>query len=484
MQDDYEVLFPQLDEDQQPDPAQEPESAQQDTPAQELHQDIPAPEVPPIQAAEEPQQTFEEAPQQAREEAPQQAAAPYDEAYRHASPFADSPYEMRFQPTPKPPKKKKNGHWGKRVLAALLVVALVAAGCGITAAAVNSKWQAFSDETGKTISQLNQKLDELEEEVKKGSHVATGDSISGTTNTSVDGLTPGQVFARCADSVVAITSQSMQGVSSGSGFVLSEDGYIVSNYHVVEGGTDLTVTMRSGDEHTAKLIGYDDQNDISLLKIEATGLKAVTLGSSNDLIVGDMVVAIGNPLGELSFTQTVGYVSGKDRTVTTDGSIINMLQTDTAINPGNSGGPLFNMKGEVVGITTAKYSGTTSSGASIEGIGFAIPISDVNQKIQDLMNFGYVTGPYLGVSVQDTNPSMGVYVRSVVEGSCAQTAGVRPRDVIVALGDYEIRDLTSLTRALQNFKAGDTTTISVLRGGRVQSFSITLDERPHETVNG
>ncbi len=472
MQDDYEVQFPQLDGDQQPDPDREPENLQQAAAAEEApaadeaQQEAPAAEEPQSQAAEEPRQPYEEAPRQA------------------SSPFADSPYEMKFQPAPQPPKKKKAGHFGKKVVAAVLVIALVAAGCGITAGAVNRKWQAVIDETDRTISQLSHKLDELEEEVSKGSHVSTGDSISGTTNTGVEGLTPGQVFARCADSVVAITSQNLQSVSSGSGFVLTEDGYIISNYHVVEGGTELTVTMRDGNEYAATLAGYDEQNDISLLKIEATGLSAVTLGSSDDLIVGDMVVAIGNPLGELSFTQTVGYISGKDRTVSTDGSIINMLQTDTAINPGNSGGPLFNMKGEVVGITTAKYSGTTSSGASIEGIGFAIPISDVSQKIQDLLDYGYVTGAYLGVYVQDTSPSMGVYVRSVEDGFCAQIAGVRAHDVIVALGDYEVVDLMSLTRALQNFKAGDTTTISVLRGGQVLSLSITLDERPHDTVNG
>jgi serine protease Do len=233
--------------------------------------------------------------------------------------------------------------------------------------------------------------------------------------------------------------------------------------------------------------GYDANNDLAVLKVEAQDLPAVTLGSSSDLIIGDMVVAIGNPLGELTSTQTVGYISGKDRDVSSDNTIINMLQTDAAINAGNSGGPLFNMKGEVIGITTAKYSGTTSSGASIEGIGFAIPIDDVTKMIDDIIAHGYVTGAYLGVSVRDMDVNtaavyglpIGVQVAEVVPGCCAEKAGVRVKDIIIDLGGYKVENYSDLNRALRNFEPGQTTTLTVFRNGREQVLKITLDAKPN-----
>jgi serine protease Do len=203
-----------------------------------------------------------------------------------------------------------------------------------------------------------------------------------------------------------------------------------------------------------------------------------------------MVVAIGNPLGdELASTMTVGYVSGKDRSISTDGTIINMLQTDAAINSGNSGGPLFNMKGEVIGITSAKYSGSSSSGASIEGIGFAIPINDVMGMIDDFMNYGYLRNQaYLGVSVMDMDASTarmyslptGSYVQEVVEGGSAHRAGVLPQDIIIAIGEYSISGNSSLTTTLRRFSAGDTTTITVYRAGAEITLDITFDERPQD----
>ncbi len=200
------------------------------------------------------------------------------------------------------------------------------------------------------------------------------------------------------------------------------------------------------------------------------------------------MVAIGNPLGELTATQTVGYVCGKDRTVTTGGAAINMLQTDAAINAGNSGGPLFNMKGEVVGITTAKYSGTTGSGASIEGIGFAIPIDDVLDIMRDLAEHGYVTGPYLGVSVRDVDPQiasvynipLGAYVVEVVEGASADRAGIQPKDIITKMGDKEIKNSNDLIRALRHFKVGESVTVTLNRAGAEKTVTMELDEKPQQ----
>jgi len=430
---------------------------------------------------------------------------------RKESPFADSPFveanpqprkepEYQFTPgyTVPPVKEKKNNGSGKGwKIAVSLVLAAVVVGGSIagTAAVVNSNWEKKNQAM---LSEFDDKLEALQSKLEGqiGSmDTSGGNSVSGTP-TSSTGLTPGQVYNQNVKSVVAISNHSTttnyfgqvsQTASSGSGFILTEDGYVVTNYHVVEGATTLSVILYDGEEYEAKLIGYEDSNDVALLKIDAAGLPAVKIGSSNDLIVGDMVVAIGNPLGELTSTQTVGYISAKDRDVSTSGSVsINMLQTDAAINSGNSGGPLFNMKGEVIGITTAKYSGTSSSGASIEGIGFAIPIDDVIGMISDLKEYGYVTGAYLGVSVRSLDEQtastyslpMGSLVDSVVEGLAAERAGVQPKDIIVALGEYPVENNTDLTRALRKFNAGDSTTITVYRSGKQLTLDIVLDEKP------
>ena len=426
---------------------------------------------------------------------PSQPVLPQRETPKKPSPFADSPYEMPgeqgayayAEPTPPAPKPKKTGKKVfKGILSCLLIVCLVATGCFVTARSVNGYWESRNQQTQAELDKLHTQLKDLQAQIKDNSYTGNGNSVSGTPNTNGDGLTPGQVYAKCVDSVVAISAEivSSQGTgsSSGSGFILTEDGYIVSNYHVVEDATTLTVTTHSGEKYTAKTIGYDDTNDLALLKVEATGLNTAKLGSSNDLIVGDQVVAIGNPLGELSATLTVGYVSGKDRTVTTTGSVINMIQTDAAINPGNSGGPLFNMKGEVVGITTAKYSGTTSSGASIEGIGFAIPIDDVTGKLNEIRDNGYVSSPYMGISVDDRYAGMGAFVVSVEPDGGAAAAGVRPGDLIVGLGDREITCISDLTPAMKPFKVGDSTTVTVFRGRQTLELTITFGERPHTTV--
>ncbi len=417
-------------------------------------------------------------------------------AYRQANPqgYYQQPNAYAVRTPPQPPvqkkAKKKGGFW-KSVLAAVLILALVGGSCFATAAIVDRSWQERAQEMSDTFAKQFQ---QLQDQIDHYSNDATGTSVSGTSNTSAEGMTPAQVYAQNVPSVVAISStvtaeyygQTTTGTSTGSGFILTEDGYVVTNYHVVEGATSVTVTTNDGEEYSATVVGGDSTNDVAVLKVNASGLPAVTIGSSSSLIVGDQVVAIGNPLGELTNTLTVGYVSAKDRMVTTDGFAINMLQTDAAINSGNSGGALFNMKGEVVGITTAKYSGESSSGATIEGIGFAIPIDDVYNIVEDLIQYGYVTGAYLGVSVSDMNATsasyyglpMGAYVREVTPGYAAEKAGLKEKDIIVAVGDHEVNGVTSLSRALRYFKAGDTTIITVYRSGVRMEMSITLDAKP------
>ena len=430
---------------------------------------------------------------------------------RKESPYANSPYVMNHQPrqeyssysvpqqepgwqyqppaeNPDPKLKKKNSGLGRKILAAILAVALVAGSCGITAVLVNNRWETRASAME---ANLTQKIDALQKQVndsKSGQAAIAGAVSSGNQ------MAPSQVYAANVNSVVAVSSTiksssfygTTEGTSTGSGFILTEDGYVITNYHVVEGASAVSVITHDGTEYPATIVGTVDTNDIAVLKVEATGLPAVTLGSSDNLIIGDMVVAIGNPLGELTSTQTVGYVSGKDRDVTTDGSIMSMIQTDAAINSGNSGGPLFNMYGEVVGVTTAKYSGNSSSGATIEGIGFAIPIDDVKGMISDLIDYGYVTGAYMGITVSNTDEQsaamfglpVGAYVMDVEKDGSADRAGIQAKDIIISLGGKEVKGVTSLTRALRSFKAGDTTTVTIVRGGSQLELEITLDEKP------
>lgn len=432
---------------------------------------------------------------------------------QNVSPFADSPYVNQWQaapgyytyqqpvymppapapasaPVPPAEPEKKSGFW--RTVWISAVVAAIC--CGITAAGVSVFWQSRNSAL---TDSFDEKMAVLREELEKNSYIGSGDSVSGSPGPMVEGgLTPAQVYAQNVDSVVAIEcivmeeyyGQFMEGMTSGSGFVLTEDGYIVSNYHVVADAESITVICNDGTQHAAAFIGGDESNDIALLKVEATGLKPVTVGSSDALIVGDQVAAIGNPLGELASTLTVGYISAKDRIVTTDGTQINMLQTDAAINPGNSGGPLFNMKGEVIGITSAKYSGMTESGTTIEGIGFAIPMDDVVGMLEDLRLHGYITGAFLGVSVSNVDTDIaqlyglptGALVRAVTFGSCAQKAGIQAKDIIVNLGGYDVENINDLTRALRRFEAGETVTITVYRGGNQVQLSVTLDEKPQQ----
>ena len=413
--------------------------------------------------------------------------------------FESAPaYERAYTPQPEeytvPKRRERRPGLGKKLLAAVLSAVLVIGSCAATAGIVNRRWEERMEQHQQ---QMNAALDELQEELKALREAQTGVSISGSPMASQGGLTPSQVYAMNVNSVVAISNQSTTNVwgqvsetaASGTGFIISPDGYILSNYHVVEGANKLTVITYMGDEYEAKLIGFDKMNDVSILKVEAQGLDPVTIGSSDELIVGDQVVAIGNPLGELTSSLTVGYISAKDRTINTDGNLINMMQTDAAINPGNSGGPLFNMKGEVIGITTAKYSGSTGSGASIEGIGFAIPIADVMSMTEDLIANGYRTNQaYLGVSVRDLPADTaemyslptGSYILEVTEGSCAQAAGIQPKDIIIAVGEYPVEGNSTLQAALRKFKAGDTTTVTVFRGGTELQLPITFDERPQD----
>ena len=383
---------------------------------------------------------------------------------------------------PQPPKKKGKA---ARIVALVLVCALVGGGAGVGSAALYSRMSASGNET--TIYEEERPQVQTVVNTNKGQP-----------------MEPQELYAANLPSCVGITvsttsmnifGQTTTSAASGSGFVLTQDGYIVTNYHVIEdaandSSVDIQVIFASGDKYTAKLVGGEKDNDVAVLKIEAAGLTPVTLGDSDKLVVGESVYTIGNPLGELTYSLTDGIISALDRLISTgDNVTLNMLQTNCDINPGNSGGPLFDSYGSVIGITTAKYT-QSSSGVSAEGLGFAIPINDVKDIFSDLIEHGYVTGkPYMGVQVNTVSSEAqrygipaGAAVEYVAEGSCAQKAGLQTGDIITAIDDTAIDSPSALTAALSsNYKAGDTATLTVIRSQQEMKLTITFDEKNAET---
>ena len=398
------------------------------------------------------------------------------------------------QDDPQPPEPEKGSFWkktGTKVTALVLCCALIGGLCGFGGASLARRGgKATIQESGRTASAVSVK------------------SVDGQTL-----MTPAEVYASTVNSVVSINcsavstnifGQKVQSASSGSGFVITQDGYIVTNYHVIEdaakdSSVSIEVSFADGKQYTAKLVGGEQDNDVAVLKIEASDLTPVKLGDSDQLVVGEGVYTIGNPLGELTYSLTDGLVSALDRLITTtstnpstgaaETTTLNVLQTNCDINPGNSGGPLFDSYGNVVGIVTAKYT-QSSSGVSAEGLGFALPINDVKEIITDLIENGYVTGkPYMGVQVtsvpdyaQHYGVSAGAYVESVADGSCAQKAGLQADDIIIAIDDTAIDSSTALTAALSSgYKAGDTAKLTVLRGEDKMELTITFDEKNEQT---
>lgn len=305
-------------------------------------------------------------------------------------------------------------------------------------------------------------------------------------------MTPAEVYAANVNSTVGITTSvttnfwgfQTTSAASGSGFILTADGYVLTNYHVIESSSSISVTLYDGKSYDAALIGYDESSDIAVLKIDAEGLTPVVLGDSDNLNVGDSVVAIGNPLGELTFSLTSGAVSALNREITLSNSVtMNLIQTDCAINSGNSGGALFNLYGEVIGITNAKYSGS-GTGASIDNIGFAIPINHVRGIVESIIENGYVAKPYIGVSVTDVSEETmgyglpaGAAVKAVSEDSPAEKAGLQVNDIITAVNGKEISGRTGLSEAVSAASVGDTLTLTVYRQGKTISVDVTVGEQ-------
>ena len=309
-----------------------------------------------------------------------------------------------------------------------------------------------------------------------------------------EALTPQEIYAMYVGSCVGINAGVTTNIwgwettsaVSGSGFVISEDGYIVTNYHVVEGASNITVTFTDGTSYDATFVGGEKDNDVAVLKIDATGLTPVVLGDSDNMLVGDPVYTIGNPLGELTYTMTDGMVSALNRTVTNEeGITMNMLQTNCTINSGNSGGPLFNQYGEVIGITSAKLSSDSSSTtATIEGLGFAIPWNDVKDIVTQLIETGTVVRPYLGIQVSTVSTEdaqrydlpQGAYVESVEEGSAAAKAGLQVGDIITAVDDTAVTSSSELVSVKNQYNPGDTAVFTLTRSGQEMTVNVTFGE--------
>ena len=305
-------------------------------------------------------------------------------------------------------------------------------------------------------------------------------------------MTAAEVYAANVNSTVGITTSvttnfwgfQTTSAASGSGFILTEDGYVLTNYHVIESSNSISVTLYDGKSYDAALIGYDESSDIAVLKIDADGLTPVVLGDSDNLNVGDSVIAIGNPLGELTFSLTSGAVSALNREITLSNSVtMNLIQTDCAINSGNSGGALFNLYGEVIGITNAKYSGT-GTGASIDNIGFAIPVNHVRGIVESIIENGYIAKPYIGVTVGDVSEETmgyglpaGAAVKAVSEDSPAEKAGLRVNDIITAVNGTEISGRSELSERVSASSVGDTLTLTVYRQGKTISVDVTVGEQ-------
>ncbi|MBR6812201.1 MAG: trypsin-like peptidase domain-containing protein [Oscillospiraceae bacterium] len=426
---------------------------------------------------------------------------------RNYTPYNVEPNYSSYRPEPAPqsePPKKKKKHLFLKVVALILCVAIVGSAAGALTYVLLRDDSGDSDkastqlDSGKPAKDTEDdkpentpaadNADEDEEENKPVS-IVSGKPIVTYTGPG-EYMDPVAVYENYVSACVGISTeitttnlfgQKTTAPVSGSGFIISPDGYIITNCHVVEKGTTIEVACYDGSVYTAQLIGKDADGDVALLKIEPEEeLNYVVMGDIDECKVGEEVCVIGNPLGELDFTMTTGRISNLDRSINVDGTYTNMFQLDAAINSGNSGGPVFNLKGEVIGVATAKYSST-----GVEGLAFALPIDDVIEKANDLSLYGYVTGKaYMGILFVNVDAAyayynkvpMGVFVDSLEEGGCAERAGILPGDIITGIDGIVVQSGLELKAEIAKFKAGDTTTMTVWRDGDTVEIEITFDE--------
>ncbi len=371
-------------------------------------------------------------------------------------------------------KKRKGFGAGKLIAVFAIVIVLSVVLGGVSGFLVADK---FSENTGNSV---------------QGGNVVIYESVNSDSSSQIldSNVTITEIAKKVAPSVVEITTEIVQNgyfastikQGAGSGVIISEDGYIVTNHHVIDGAKTINVILNNGKSYAATLIGTDEQTDIAVLKIEASGLIPATFGKSGDLEVGDFALAVGNPLGKLGGTVTNGIISALEREVEVDGIVMTLMQTNAAVNPGNSGGGLFNSYGELIGIVNLKV-----ADEDVEGIGFAIPIDVAKVVIRDLVESGYVTGRVMaGVNMLDVLDEMtawqyrvsefGPYIYNVEKGSDAEKAGIKVGDLVLKVDGETVNDSADIKAKIQACSVGDTLTFTVKRDGKTLDIMITFTE--------
>lgn len=394
--------------------------------------------------------------------------------------------------------KKKSSSIKRTMIIAVVLCSVFSLILGLTGGFVASRYYLkTADLTAITDNSETPSLEAVNTETPDNT-----ESIYTTSNAVKSYETVADIYAATVDAVVGIEVEvevtsgwsTYTSTASGSGVIISSDGYIITNNHVINGALSIVVYLNNGESYTAKLVGLDVQLDIALLKIKATGLSYMEIGNSDKVVVGDLVLVIGNPLGYLNESLTVGYISGLEREITLENEAMVLLQTDASVNPGNSGGALINTSGELIGIINAK-----SYGEEIEGIGFAIPINDIKDILDDIAAYGYVKGrPYLGVSLGDITADQvswynmmydmdltdaGTYIGTVGEGSAAENAGLKTWDRVVSFDGVEVTDSVQLKTLVDECEVGQSVEIVIVRGGTTMTLSIIMGEEIPDTAD-
>ncbi len=430
--------------------------------------------------------------------------------------FYDDNSTKNWQPQPTPMEDRRRRHTGKWITAIVILGLLALAVTGTvhlvrdvgvtlnrsdtgflltigtqqpqTAAAPTEQPQTKQEEESPSIqaaapAQTPQAAEELPQ-------LTITQSPAGVPTVASDedgALSLQEIYRRCIGSVVSIVTVTPSGKASGTGIIMSADGYVITNHHVIENAQAVSVLTSDSQEYTASVVGSDETSDLAVLKIEADGLQAAEFGDSSVLQVGDSVAAIGDPLGTaLRGTMTDGIVSAINRDLTVNDRTMSLIQTNAALNNGNSGGPLINCYGQVIGINTMKMSNFYSSSTTVEGIGFAIPIDTAKPIIDELIEKGYVSGrPAIGID-GETLPAtyriyyrlpQGIYVTRVYRNSDAAAKGVSEGDIITAINGVSVTTMEQLNRVKNQFTAGQTITLTIYHGGVSSDVEIILMDR-------
>jgi serine protease Do len=429
-----------------------------------------------------------------RENSQSEPSAAYSDAYYRQAPetrrgcYGYSPVQCYSQPDDQQCLQRSRGISVVAGLCLVCILMAVVVGFGGTFFVFRANAASDSSEEGASSN-------ELYEEFAQSSQTSNeNDLVKLISAEGKTALTPEEIYSVACRSTVGVTipgqatnifGQSSASTVTGSGIVLSQDGYILTNYHVIEdayeGGASILVITYDEQEYEAEVVGVETDSDLAVLKIDATDLTPAELGDCSQMRVGQTIYAVGNPLGELTYTMTSGIISALNRQITTDVNVtVNMFQIDAAVNSGNSGGPVFNVYGQVIGVVTAKY-----SQSGMEGLGFAIPITDAACIANDLVANGYVTGKaYLGLTLTTVSASVakyynmvqGVYIYSVEQGSCAEEAGLRTGDIITAIDGNQVQTNTQLVKQVKNYRAGDSAILTVYRDQNYITVTVVFDE--------